>query len=99
MLQIIGWLGCAYLLLRSVQMGFSRDMQDENGKMRDGATYTMIIGIVAAAGFAFWLGAQGGQFETQPDLADLRAEADRAERVTECMERASPDYAAMMACQ
>lgn len=99
MLQIIGWLGCAYLLMRSVQMAFSRDMQDENGKMRDGAQYLMMIGVVVAVGFAFWLGAQGGQFETRPGLADLSRQADEAERVAECMERASPDYAAMMACQ
>lgn len=99
MLQIIGWLGCAYLLLRSVQMGFSRDMQDENGKMRDGAQYLMMIGIVVAVVFAFWLGAQGGQFETRPGLAELTQRADEAERVAECMERASPDYVAMMACQ
>ena len=88
MLQIIGWLGCVYLLLRSLQMAYSRDMQDDEGKMQVGAMFTMILGITAALVFAFWLGDQGAAFAPESDLDRLSREAIDAENKAACMEAA-----------
>lgn len=99
MLQIIGWLGCVYLIFRALQMRFSREFEDDHGRFRDGANYLMLTAILIGLVFAIWLLFQGTEFQTRPDLAELNRRADEAERVAECMERASPDYVAMMACQ
>lgn len=47
-------------------MGVSREFRNDEGAMRDGAAYLMVLGIAASIGFALWFAAQGEMF---PDSA------------------------------
>lgn len=59
MLQIIGWLGCFYLVVKSLEMAANPTFRDENGKMTPAALRVAFLGWIGAVGFALWLAAQG----------------------------------------
>lgn len=97
MLQIIGWLGCLYLFIRSASMGVSREFRNDEGTMIDGAAYLMVLGIAASIGFALWLGAQGEMFPSAAESAideyglsssevDCINAAQTPDEVSACME-------------
>ena len=100
MLQIIGWLGCVMLAVKILEMNANPAMRDDQGEMKGLAMAGIVIGWIGVFGFAFWLLAHGGAFVTQDQrLDELTRQADEAERVADCMEAASPDLNAMLACQ
>jgi hypothetical protein len=99
MLQIIGFLLCAMLAVKLLEMTGNSALRDESGKTRDSVTFGILMGWAAVFGFAFWLLAQGGAFEPRPSELDrLTAQADEAQRKADCMEDRSPDLDAMLAC-
>jgi hypothetical protein len=92
MLQIIGFLGCAYLFVKGLELlglasrhapevPFSEGMSPEDRKSSDresrGQDVTASAGwlaIIAAAGFAIWLLAQGNQMQDR--LAPVQSYSD-----------------------
>ncbi|UPT53039.1 hypothetical protein [Synechococcus phage Yong-M3-232] len=65
MIQIIGFLGCAMLAIKLLEMAANSALRDENGEMRSTAHFAQFAGWACVLGFAFWLFVQGGQF---PDM-------------------------------
>ena len=59
MLQIIGWLGCLYLFVKSLEILSSRSHRDDENQLTAAATSAVAAGICGSIGFALWLGAQG----------------------------------------
>ena len=99
MLQIIGWLGCVMLAVKLLEMSANPAMRKENGQVKSPAALAIVFGWLGVFGFAYWLLAQGGAFASDNSLDELTRQADEAERVADCMEAASPDLGAMLACQ
>jgi hypothetical protein len=64
MLQIIGWLGCLYLVLKSCEFLGSNAYRDADGDIDGYANAGAVLSIVGAAAFALWLFVQGGQLPT-----------------------------------
>jgi hypothetical protein len=73
MLQIIGWLGCAMLAVKLLEMAANPAMRQDNGSLKATAGAAMLIGWASVIGFALWLLAQGTAF---PDLAQTQATGD-----------------------
>ena len=60
MLQIIGWLGCVYLIIKGLEIASNIGNRTENGELRGTASAAIIISYLFAFIFAVWLYAQGG---------------------------------------
>jgi hypothetical protein len=59
MLQIIGLLGCTYLLVKACELGSSNAHRDAEGALNAPAAAGILVASAGALGFAFWLYAQG----------------------------------------
>ena len=66
MLQIIGWLGCLYLVIKGFEISASSAFRDEHGKARSGATAACMLAWGGAVVFGIWLADQGVAFTSQP---------------------------------
>ena len=62
MLQILGWLGCVFLVVKAIEFATSQNFKDESGRVRDVAAIAAIFCLVSAAGFTYLFDAQGAQF-------------------------------------
>ena len=95
MIQIIGYLMCAMLAVKLLEMATNAGLRDETGGLTVTLVAAQLLGWVTVLVFALWLTAQGGAFEApaapSPSISELEAQ-------TACMERASPDLNAMLAC-
>lgn len=99
MLQIIGWLGCAMLAVKLLEMGANPALRNEKDQPKDGIVVALLLGWASVFGFAFWLLMQGGAFQPKPSELDrLTAQADEAQRKADCMEARKPNLDAMLAC-
>lgn len=95
MLQIIGWLGCAYMLLKVFEIIGSSAHRKEDGRLNDASCWACVFAIFSAGAFAVWLLAQGNQFEQTTALSgsnssmalysDCMAKADGLDAMTECL--------------
>lgn len=94
MIQIIGYLMCAMLAVRLLEMATNRSLRDQQGDLSNALVAAQLLGWASVLVFALWLTAQAGAFNTRP----ARPSISELEAQTDCMERASPDFAAMMAC-
>jgi hypothetical protein len=65
-LQIIGWLGCLYLVVKAFEIGSARTHRSDEGDLTLGAMLAALIAWCGAIGFAIWLFAQGGGFSGDP---------------------------------
>lgn len=65
MLQIIGWLGCLYLVVKALEIIANPAYRDANGMMKSAAIWAALLAGFGAVGFALWLAAQGGAFPQQ----------------------------------
>ncbi|WP_132384833.1 hypothetical protein [Novosphingobium sp. PhB165] len=74
MLQIIGWLGCLYLVIKSLEIAANPAFRYENGILKGYAIIACILGWFGAVGFALWLGVQGAAI---PALGNATAESSR----------------------
>jgi hypothetical protein len=61
MLQIIGFLGCAYMIVKALEMTARPDFRNENGFLNGSAVLAIAIAWVAAAVFTIWLLIAGAQ--------------------------------------
>lgn len=105
MLQIIGWLGCFYLIVKCLEIAgngnsYRPSVADpEKMEMRAPAYLAIVLAVGGAIGFAWWLGAQGGMFDDSGyrSLSDIESNTEKLEKQNACAAAASgPD--AIMAC-
>lgn len=68
MIQIIGFLGCLYLLVKALEIASSSAFKDQAGSVDATAKTAIALAVAGAVGFAIWLLAQGGAFAI-PDPA------------------------------
>lgn len=59
MLQIIGWLGCFYLVVKALEIASSDSFRTSDGKMKDRAQVATWVAWGGAIAFALWLYVQG----------------------------------------
>lgn len=59
MLQIIGWFGCFYLIIKSMEIGGRKDSFDEHGNMEVMPLMTILAAVLGAGIFAFLFWQQG----------------------------------------
>lgn len=95
MIQIIGFLACAMLAVKLLEMSVNPALRDNSGGMKPSLTAALILGWASVFGFAFCLYAQGQAFEATPTLTE---QADEANQIADCME-AAQTLEAMIACQ
>lgn len=108
MLQIVGWLGCVYLLVKSIEIFASSSFRTEAGKLKESAMIGALIAFWGAVGFAIWLSAQGsaGGFGSELSLGSGYEETDPSSAsagsdpipVNDCTRSAKTD-AEMRACK
>jgi len=60
MLQIIGWLGCIYLVVKALEIAGSNSQRDSEGNMAVSAIAACVISWIAAILFSVWFLVQGG---------------------------------------
>ena len=58
-IQIIGWLGCLYLIVKGLEIASSSAFRNEHGNARSGATAACMVAWIGALVFAVWLLLQG----------------------------------------
>lgn len=69
MLQIIGWLGCVYLVVKALEIASNSNARDADGIMRGAAVFAVIIAAAGAIFFAGWLLIQGMEVHRQSSIA------------------------------
>jgi uncharacterized membrane protein len=70
MLQIFGYLLCAYLVIKGFEIFINARVSDPDQKTNGQflATLTLIACIALAAGFLFWFTMQANQLQSLPGL-------------------------------
>lgn len=63
MLQIIGLLGCFYLLVKCFEIVGSQAHRNAEGNLVPPAVLAVSLAALGAIGFAFWLYEQGSAFD------------------------------------
>lgn len=74
MLQIIGWLGCFYLVVKAMEIWSSKSFRYETGKLKESAIYAVATALIGAVGFALWLSDQGSAFPPPAPTTTARDE-------------------------
>lgn len=77
MIQIIGFLICACLAIKVMEIMADARFLDENGERRPSANIAILVGTVAVPAFTLWLLAQGEAFPepaASPALYQSRAD-------------------------
>lgn len=59
MLQLIGWMGCIYLLVKGLEFFASSAYRDENGALKSSATIAIAVAWLGAAAMFFAFTVQG----------------------------------------
>lgn len=94
MLQIIGWLGCLYLVVKALEIIANPAYRDANGMMKSAAIWASLLACFGAFGFALWLAAQGGSLP-QKSSAERESDELSASIISQCIELAkTPEDAA-----
>lgn len=87
MIQIIGFLICACLAVKLLEMAGNSSLRNEDGTTRTVIDVAMWVGWIAVVAFPIWLLAQGDAFPDQPqatgDVGEQLACIDRAETAEE----------------
>ena len=96
MIQIVGFLICACLAVKLLEIGANPAYKTEGDKLVPGMGAALLFGWLAAAGFAFWLLAQGGAFP-EPVQPDPTTPALTQEQI-ECIEKNAGNAEAVLAC-
>ncbi len=66
MLQIIGWLGCAMLAVKVLEITANPTSYLEDGNIKASTLLAVIIGWTSVFGFALWLYMQGSAMPDAP---------------------------------
>lgn len=94
MLQIIGWLGCFYLLIKGLEIGNSQQFRAENGRVSNAGALIAVLTIFGAIGFGAALLLQGDAFPNRSSSAVGSGDLQAAE-LSKCIEDAkNPEAAA-----
>jgi hypothetical protein len=64
MLQIIGWLGCFYLVVKALEIYATNVRDDANGGVTPASVVAIGAAILGAGAFAFWIYAQGAAVQS-----------------------------------
>jgi hypothetical protein len=95
MIQIIGFLICACLAVKLLEMVANPAYRLESGTLKDSAMLAQALGWASVVGFTFWLVAQGGAF---PDAPQALPESDPlTQEQVDCITNAK-DGDAVLAC-
>ena len=101
MLQIIGWIGCLYLVVKALEIISNSAFRGEDGNLRSYANLACWLAFVGAAFFAIWLYDQGtnGPSIEADDIAEVPAppHEDVQVKVNDCTASAKNDEE-MRAC-
>lgn len=62
MLQIIGWLGCLMLAVKTLEMMANGSLRGADGDIRGHAAVAIVIGWIGVFVFALWILVQGASF-------------------------------------
>jgi hypothetical protein len=91
MIQIIGFLICACLAVKLLEIGANPTYKTEGDRLLPGISFTLLFGWAAVAVFAFWLLAQGEAFPEpmRPANADYSATELTDEQI-DCINNAKP---------
>ena len=99
MLQIIGWLGCLYLVVKGFEIAGGPNFRNENGWPSSAAKIAATIAWVGACVFALLLLLQGGALEQPQPMPSEQPEEMLSRRATiDCINKAKGDDDAVMAC-
>jgi membrane protein required for beta-lactamase induction len=88
MIQIIGFLLCAMLAVKLLEMAGNSSLRDENGSTRPTVDAAIWVGWASVFGFAFWLLVQGDAFP-KTQLAEPPTSALTQEQI-DCINNAKP---------
>lgn len=93
MLQLIGWLGCLYLVIKAFEIAANPVYRDDAGKMKNPAMAASLLCCFGAAAFALAFKSQGDAFPIAPDVtptgaSDCLANARTVEEITACADAA-----------
>jgi hypothetical protein len=61
MLQIIGWLGCLYLLIKGVEILSNSAYRTPEGWLKGSAVIAIALAFIGSIVFSIWLLVQGGE--------------------------------------
>lgn len=94
MIQLVGWLGCLYLVIKAFEIAADPGYRDEAGKMKNPAMAASLLCCFGAAAFALAFKSQGDAFPivpaTTPTAAsDCLANARTVEEITACADAAN----------
>lgn len=95
MIQIIGFLLCAALAVKLLEMTANPALYQESGNPKPSTGAALILGWASVFGFAFWLLVQGGAFPDEP--APITETAPLTQEQIECIENAKGTDA-VLAC-
>lgn len=100
MIQIIGFMGCLYLIVKALEIGSNSAMKDGNGRMKGEAIAAVWIASLGAFVFAFWLYTQGADFDqlrARPEAVEGSTAQTMTPAQVECVSKAKGDKA-VLAC-
>lgn len=63
MLQIIGWLGCLYLIVKALEIAGSNVHKGEDGLLKPQSLVAVLLASVGALAFAAWFLIQGASID------------------------------------
>lgn len=99
LIQLIGWLGCLYLLVKSLEIASSSAHRTEDGKLKATARVAALLGVAGSIVFFYLILSHG--FSGPPSRADMSDESPPASSsnviVNDCTAKARNDEE-MMAC-
>ena len=89
MLQIIGWMGCVYLLVKGVEFIAHAGYRNEAGHMKITAVAAAVIAWLSAAILFVLLNIQSGSFNGGDTAPPGTYPADKSAAWQRCIERAT----------
>lgn len=96
MIQIIGFLLCAMLAIKLLEISANSALCDSEGKPHHNRTAALLLGWPCVFGFALWLFAQGGAFP-EPQAPLPEADPLTQEQI-DCITNAEGNADAILAC-
>lgn len=87
MLQIIGWLGCAMLAVKLLEISANPALQQGGDGPRGPIFAALLLGWASVVGFALWIYFQGSTF-TEPMNASYDVPTVDVSAPNDCLDRA-----------
>lgn len=97
MIQIIGFLGCAYMLLKAFEMLGNSSLRHEHGGLKEQASIAIGIAFASSLFFAAWLIIQGSEVSSITSISESPTEEPMSQSRMDCINGAA-DADAVLAC-